>query len=255
MSDLIPFLENVTPEHAFMFMLLDRVNNLEDEQDTYKERLEQLKKEIPKWVPYEWYMFRFTKKVDSSDIDNTSNNDTVDFLNYSYTFLREYCINLAFKNREKTNPQFAFWKWMVKNNNVWELLIYVRFSLPISMQYFDYIKETIDTLPENTPYKNRCQIIPIHGGTSDMKLLLTEYLGYIDRFPCTDAGYGMDIWRKGGDEIEYPLETKWTNGDFLSSPNYRKTVSEMISLRNNLLGSIKIQNWLDLFHIGDYDDE
>lgn len=253
MSDLIPFLENVTPEHAFMFMLLDRVNQLEDEQETYKEKIELLQKDIPKWIPYEWYMFRFTKKIET---DNTTDGPVdIDLLSYSYTTLREYCINLVFKNRIVTNPQFSFWKWMVKSNNVWELIVYVRFSLPISLKNFDHIQQEIGTLTNDSPYRHRCQIIPMHGGMSDMKMLLTEYLGYIDRFPCTDAGYGMDIWRKGGDEIEYPLETKWTNGDFLSSPNYRKTVSEMISLRNNLLGSIKIQNWLDLFHIGDYDDE
>lgn len=251
MSDLIPYLENVTPEHAFMFMLLDRVNQLEDEQDTYKDNIELLKKDIPKWIPYEWYIFRFTKKVEG---DDTTSIDT-DFLNNSYTNLREYCINLVFENRTTTNPQFAFWKWRVKSSHVWELLVYVRFSLPISMQCFHHIETNLESLPLNSPYRNRCQIIPMHGGASDMKLLLTEHIGYIDRFPCTDAGYGMDIWRKGGDDIEFPLETQWTTGDFLYSPNYRKTISEMISLRNNLLGIIKIQNWLDLFHIGDYDDD
>jgi hypothetical protein len=247
MSDLIPPLEGVTPEHAFMFMLLERVNHLEDSEDTFKKQLAWLESEIPNRIPYEWMCFRFTQPVDINT-NQESIEDYMSRMELYYTTLRELCINSVFRHRNKLNPMFAHWSWCIKQNNVYELLLYVRFANPVCKHTFQYIHDEIVS-------PTRVQMMPVAGGSSDIKMILQERLGYNEYFPYTTPDFGMELWRKGGDEIDYPLEETWTHEDFTISPNYKNTPHEFFMLRDRLLVMVRMSRWVDLFRLQDFQDE
>lgn len=247
-------LVGVTPEHSFMFMLLERVNQLEDGQDKHEEMFALVKKEIPNCIPYEWYIFRFTVALPTSleipmneeEHEHETHGPPVD--EYYLMQIRDQCINRVFKHRNITNPQFGYWSWRITSTNVYELLVYVRFHVPIAKKDFELDTWRADLLPEI-----QYQMHPVYSGASDMKMIIKERLGYIDSFPYAVPDYGVELWRKGGDEVNHPLDETWTSGPFIDSSNYKKGVHEFFLLRDHLLRLIRMKRWIELFRIGEYE--
>lgn len=238
MTDLIPELTNVTPEHAFMFMLLERVNALEDGQDKIHTQMEWLQQEIPNCIPYEWYCYHFSTPTEINEI-------TGEDLEVYFDTLREKCMDVLFHNRSHTNPEFAYWHWYIKSEtNQYELRVYIRYRIPISKNKLNL---SFDEIPNIVSF----EIIPLHGGSSDIRMMLTERLGYTDVFPYSTPDFGVEIWRRGGDSIDFPLEETWTQGRFTVSPNYKTGCHQHFMLRDRLLVMIRMNRWTELFRLSE----
>jgi len=163
---------------------------------------------------------------------------------YHYNDLREKCINALFSTRTTTNPLFAYWNWRIlSHDDRYELNVYVRFGNSIPIKHFDFLyDEIVGTQME-------LQIFPIHGGTGEVKMLVKDRLGYTHNFPYITPDHGIDIWRKGGDEFEVPLDTQWTSDNFLNSKNYLSEEMGMKPSNTSLLMMIQTKQWIELFHL------
>ena len=212
-------------------MLLERIGRLEDE-------LLHIQQTIPNQIPYEWYCYQFSTPI---EINETTGEDVDMYIER----LREKCIDVLFQNRSHTEPEFAYWHWYIKSNtNRYELKVYIRYRIPIA-------KNKLNIALNDIPNTVSLEIIPMHGGTSDIRMMLKERLGYSDVFPYSTPDLGVELWRRGGDSMDVPLEERWTNDRFTMSLNYNTGYDEHLMLQDKLLRWIRMKRWVDLFRLNE----
>lgn len=205
------FLKDLSTDHAFMFMLHDRIIQLEDMVVQLQKKSENSR--------HEWLKFVFKSSCPTFDL----------------MFLRNTlssCVNYVFHDRASTNPLFASWLWWLDEENIFTIHVYVRFANPRCILEWEH--------------PLLAKIKPTTCG--DVKLILKDRLSYLDSFPEPSEPYGLDIWCKGGDIVEYPLSDTWGNDAFLDSPNYRHPCFSQNDARDRLLVLIKTRHWSLLFH-------
>jgi|Laugresbdmm110sn_1035088.scaffolds.fasta_scaffold14328_2 hypothetical protein len=223
-------LVNVTPEHAFAFMLHDRIETLEDDAIATKNILLSIPADISSWIPYEWLNFKFQLPISSEVSEEILE-----------TF-RVACVNSVFERRASYNPYFAYWTWEITTqNNTFDLHIYIRFGKPCSFASFDYIKLKNPNI--------LLTIRPVQGGSSEMKMIIKDRLGYTMSFPYSKSDIGVEIWRKGGDGYDNVLDEDWSTDPFIFSKNYKVSVHEFYLLRDEILRMVQNRRWLELFHM------
>lgn len=216
-------------------MLLERIGRLEDELLRIQQTIPQT---IPDQIPYEWFCYHFSTPIET-------NAPTGEDLEVYIERLREKCIDVLFQHRSHTEPEFAYWHWYIKSEtNRYELRVYIRYRIPISKNKLNI---SLDGIPTTVSF----EIIPMHGGSSDIRMMLTERLGYSDVFPYSTPDFGVELWRRGGDSIDVPLEEKWTYGPFTTSPNYKTGFHQQFMLRDRLLTMIQMNRWVDLFRLSE----
>ena len=223
-------LVDVTPEHAFAFMLHDRIEALEDRMVANESSVSSIQSKITSWVPYEWINFKFQLPVSSE-----TSEDMID------TFRIE-CVNSVFQKRAFTNPLFAYWSWRITaQDNMYELHVFVRFGNPCTFESFDFIKQ-------NVSFTMR----PLQGGPSEMKMIIKDRLGFSMSFPYTTSELGVEIWRKGGDGYDHCLDEDWSTVPFIFSKNYKVSVGEFYLVRDRILQMVRTKRWLELFRMDYY---
>jgi hypothetical protein len=175
------------------------------------------------------------------------------YQNY-YGRFRETCINQLFSTRKDTHPLFAYWFWEVESApqssaERFYLTVYVRFRHWTTL---DYLKTLLSPLKDTTV---QVDVHPTQGGVGEVQMLLMKRLKYNHVFNYSVPEYGIDIWRWGGEEIEYPLTQEWSIGNFLESPNYRQPVGMRYAYLDWILHLIHNNNWVHLFRLYDYEKE
>jgi hypothetical protein len=239
------FLSTPSPHEAFSMMLLERIERLEEDYAEAKAALESFRHRLPEHIPYEWFRVVFSMPA------FPENEPT--YKNY-YGRFRETCINQLFSTRKDTHPLFAYWFWEVESApqssaERFYLTVYVRFRHWTTV---DYLKTLLSPLKDTTV---QVDVHPTQGGVGEVQMLLTKRLKYNHVFNYSVPEYGIDIWRWGGEEIEYPLAQEWSIGNFLESPNYRQPVGMRYAYLDWILHLIHNNNWVHLFRLYDYEKE
>ncbi|MEY3767045.1 MAG: hypothetical protein RLZZ11_112 [Cyanobacteriota bacterium] len=218
---------------AFTLMLLERLERLEDDHRALAGAFETLHRR----VPYEWYKITMSARVSAGDDEAY------------YTSLRKRWINQLFSARAVYKPLFAYWNWFIDgvdrddgrgSMDVFHIHCYIQFQKPATM---NDIAGVFGTMGHTAT--------PVQGGVAEVKMILKERFEYLSMFPEATADYGADIWRRGGDPFEYPLDEKWTDGAFLESPEYCQIFHALHPDRETFLDyimvGVKNNRWLELF--------
>jgi hypothetical protein len=226
-------LQTPTAHEAFTLMLLERLEQLEDAHRDLKNQFGTFMERVGDHLPVEWVQILF--KADITNVEGS----------LELMQIKDGWINQLFQHRSKFEPEFAYWSWWIDGEPAGEnrqmdyyLKMYLRVQRPIAMAR---LREWV---PEGT------KMVAVQGGSAEVQRILQENFQYTIVFPpsCM-ADYGMDVWRRGGDTFEYPLEVAWVPGPFLSGPNYTHPVSVRFLYLNWFLQMVKNGKWSHLFRL------
>lgn len=227
---MFPYLKETTIHESFSIMLMERIENLEKENQQMRKDIEDMK-------------------------NNMHLNQKQHYFKFSTTFHAPYAltiesrvktyINSIMNHRTVFKPIFLLWNYTVTDifdmiNESEYINIENRYSIHISAYMFVEVPVSIY---EMTNYVNNTsiKIYILAGGLYELKQVIKEMVGYQILLPYLNENDRIEIWTRGG-TLEHDINPIMNNEPFTSSSNYIKCEA----LQHEYFHMIHTRHWNEL---------
>jgi len=227
------FLKNPTIHESFSLMLMERIENLEKENQQLLNTIKDLKTDMKYYQKYHY--FKFTVLFETS------------FILYIDNTVKKY-INSIMSKRTIFKPSFLLWNYTI--TDIFDMIseseqdkINNRYSVYITAYL---ITEEPVSLYDMTHYVNdsSIKIDYLIGGLYELKSIVIEKVGYQVLLPYLNENDRIEIWTKGG-LFEHETNPIMNEDAFTLSDNYIKSES----LQEEYFRMIHMGSWSELFSI------
>lgn len=230
---MFPYLKEPTVHESFSLMLMERIENLEKENQMLQEQFNQLQRNMHMYQKYHYFKFSTTF--------NASYALSIERLVKGY-------IDSIMQKRTLFKPIFLLWNYTV--TDIFDMIheteyhtIENRYSIHISAYLF--IEEPV-SIYEMSSYIN-CSSIKISilaGGLYELKQIVKEMIGYQVLLPYLNENDRIEIWTRGG-TLEHDTNPIMNTEPFTSSNNYKKSEA----LQQEYFHMIHTEHWNELLCI------
>lgn len=230
---MFPFLKEPTTHESFSIMLMERIENLEKENQLLQQELNDFKNNLHHYQKHNYFKF-------------------------STTFTSQYSISIErhvkgyidsiMQQRNIFKPIFLLWNYTV--TDLFDMTHYSdretvehRYSIYISAYLF--IEEPV-SIYDMSNYVN-CSSIKISilaGGLYELKQIVKEMVGYQVLMPYLNEYDRIEIWTRGG-TLENDTNPIMNTEPFTSSNNYKKSED----LQREYFHMIHLKHWNELLCI------
>lgn len=232
------FMKEPTVHESFSFMLLERIENLEKENEALRENIKEFKDQIEYYQNYHYFKFEKTFKCNHMyEIRSNIRN----------------LLNTIMAKRSIFKPIFAVWGYDIVDvydiypeNIEIDMTIeryYVRFTMYLRNERSQSIINMKTFLNDST-----INISHISGGLYQLKFIIKEWISYQVLLPYMNENNRIEIWTKGGLLFDHVLNPNMTEDLFTNSSNYK----ESTNLQEEYFRLIQLNSWNELFGIVDY---
>jgi len=205
-----------SPLHAYAIMLHERVERCEDEIDRLRGTIEEMKRNA-----HLYWTGRYFKITNTIAVGDPRTLDTV----------RKNAMDAVFRHRNKFHPLFAYMKWL-HEGNTFRMDTYLIVKDPVSLlQMQAWIPDAL--------------VCSYEGAYGELKARIKNDIGYYLSMPAPHDDIGAELWKVGGDGMEFELQEDMTCPEeaFTSSPNY----CGVFALQCLLHEQVRHRNWFELF--------
>lgn len=238
MAPVIPFMKEPNVHESFSLMLLERIEQLEKENQTLKKDFEHFKQNIEYYQRYHY--FKFEKLFKCRHI-------------FEIRPMIRALVNTIMVKRSQFQPLFAVWGYDVtdvydmypENSNVEipDERYFIRFTMYIRNHHPYSILDMVSFLNDETIH-----VCYLSGGLYQLKFIIKEWISYQVLLPYLNENNRIEIWTKGGLLFDYSLNPTMTEDIFTSSNNYL----ESEALQEEYFKLIQMKGWNEIFGILEY---
>jgi hypothetical protein len=232
---MFPYLKEPTIHESFSIMLMERIENLEKENQLLQQEVKELKQNIQIYDKHHYFKF-----------------STTFYAPYALTIesrVKNY-INSIMHQRTVFKPIFLLWNYtvtdifdMIHESEYININIENRYSIHITAYLFIEVPVSIY---EMTNYVNNAsiKIDILAGGLYELKQIIKEMLAYQVLLPYLNENDRIEIWTRGG-TLEHDTNPIMNNEPFTSSSNYIKCEA----LQQEYFHMIHTKHWNELLGI------
>lgn len=223
---------------SFSLMLLERIENLEKENDDLKTELKEFKNRVDYYQGHNY--FKFEKSFKCTHIFEIR------------PYIRQL-INTIMAKRSIFQPIFAVWGYDIVDvydiypENIIDDLTVERYIIRFTMYIRNERPQSVLNM-ENFLNDITIHISYLSGGLYQLKFIIKEWISYQVLLPYLNENNRIEIWTKGGSLFDYILNSDMTEDIFTSSNNY----IESTGLQEEYFKMIQLNDWNTLFGIVDY---
>jgi len=232
------FMKEPTVHESFSLMLLERIEQLEKENQTLQNDINQFKQNLEYYQRYHY--FKFEKMFKCQHI-------------FEIRPIIHALLNTIMAKRNQFQPIFAVWGYEV--TDVYDMYpdnthvklsgerYYIRFKMYLRTEYPYCILDMKIFVNDDT-----INIHYLSGGLYQLKFIIKEWISYQVLLPYLNENNRIEIWTKGGLLFDHSLNPNMTEQPFTLSNNYM----ESESLQEEYFKIIQLNGWNELFGITDY---
>lgn len=226
---MFPFLKEPTIHESFSLMLMERIENLEKENQQMQKELENMKQNMQLYQKHHYFKFSSSFHVPyATSIEK-------------HVKLR---IDAIMKQRKIFKPIFLMWNYTVTDifdmiheseqqniENIYSIHItaYLFTEVPISIyEMSNYVNSSIT-------------ITVLAGGLYELKQVIKEMVGYQVLLPYLNENDRIEIWTRGG-TLEHDINPIMNTEPFTQSSNYIKSEA----LQQEYFHMIHTEHWNEL---------